>query len=709
MGIPGSASIFRQTAKGPKGKEVPIPLPSKAAMDNMQTLQIDANALAHASKTRVYGEHMNGVRSAENLERHAEGVVVDLLMRVKKFKPKSVLHIAWDGTPVGGKINQQRSRRINNVPINDAAIDPNIITSGTRYMHDLEARIESLLQDPRYAAVLPPQIVIDPSSNPGEGEHKIADFLREWKNRDWTDDEQDKATGAHVIDGADGDLVMISLMVGMPNVWLHRAAESGKYGCVESSSSYEHLLKVTKKMVGEEDPTKAAAKLVAMWSVLGNDFMPALPGVIVWKASVDRLSKIITENELELVYLDEDTGLYRLDYDSYLAYMAWIEDEMQAFIDDNTDRKRRQSDRALHPIMKKSTDYRRFKKAWPTVFAPAAYGDFDAAPIQSEWALDKEEMAEARMTKAARDYLVTADWMLVYYQTGIQGITMGDRQTLKVDPYWYYPYQYAPTAGFIAENALGPYEETEGGTVYEDESIQYTDGGNIIGRDVTEKASHIDGVFTGLHQLMISLPQTSKGLLPSGAQTWMEAESLIGDIYPRFIRSVAANEDGASHLDIKEINMPSMRRINEYIGYMNREPKDIDSTRFDPGTPTVIENNLAYTSDAAIEHVKAKPKRMKLDMNESTQDEAAAYLAANTSRGRRGGRRGGKKAPAKEAKEAPKTSSRTPKTYSTERRVRGAQKTSLGRGRGGRGGGSSRGRRGAPTGGQGIYAGSAMI
>ena len=666
-------------------------------MDNIQVVHVDANALAHASKARVYGEGMDGTRNAENLELHASGVVVDLIRIISKFKPKKAIFIAWDGTPVGAKIKQQRERRVNHAKISDAAIDPNIITTGTLYMHELEARIAAIIQEPQYAAVFPPEVIIDPSSNPGEGEHKIADFIRSWRDREWKADEQKEATGAHVIEGADGDFALLVLMMGLENVWLHRSAESGKYGCLESSTSYSHLLKVAQEMTAETEPKLVAAKLVAMWTVLGNDFMPALPGLIVWKSAVDRLATYM--DGLDLVYLDAKSGLYRLNYDGFIDYLLEIDGELQDFIDDNVNRKKKQSNRLLHPLMQKSTNADRFRRSWPSVFAPAAYEGFDSSSVRDKWLLEGDDLIEARMTKASRDYAVTADWMLVYYQVGVKG----------VDQYWYYPYQYAPMAGYIAEHIFtGPYEDTEAGRFYEDPSIEYNEQGYIIGRDVTAGASHIDGAFTGLHQLLISLPPTSKDLLPSGAQAWMESDTLVGDIYPRYIRTHPSSNDGGSHLDVKEINMPSMRRVNEYVAYMNRVPKDIDSTRFDRQEPFTIENELAYTSNEKIEQVKVPLRRVVLDTSQAVMDEAEAFMRETYTRRGSRGRGSGAKNPRSRAKTTAKPAADTAvasrQVHNSAPRVRGAEKTTYGRGRGGRGGS-----RGSVPSHRGVYAGSALV
>ena len=155
---------------------------------------------------------------------------VDKIMRI--VKPKKILYLAVDGVAPRAKMNQQRSRRFRGAletqerELREAEIrdewakegvrfaqearkfDQNVITPGTEFM----ARLSSALQDFVLRRLQGDdlwrrlRVVFSDASVPGEGEHKILDFIRSQRVAQGYD-----PNTRHCIYGADADLIMLGL------------------------------------------------------------------------------------------------------------------------------------------------------------------------------------------------------------------------------------------------------------------------------------------------------------------------------------------------------------------------------------------------------------------------------------------------------------------------------------------------------------------
>ena len=131
---------------------------------------------------------------------------IDLV--VSTASPTKILMIAIDGVAPRSKLNQQRVRRFSSFleskikerikselkseilkkglsyePEEFSEMDSNVITPGTEFMLVLSNAIkeyiaERVTNDPLWQNL---QVIFSDSSVPGEGEHKILDFLRAFK------------------------------------------------------------------------------------------------------------------------------------------------------------------------------------------------------------------------------------------------------------------------------------------------------------------------------------------------------------------------------------------------------------------------------------------------------------------------------------------------------------------------------------------------
>ena len=158
-----------------------------------------------------------------------------LELLVSKIKPRQVLYLAVDGVAPRAKMNQQRSRRFrsaqearqqqaksqnnNNLPQAGPAFDSNCITPGTIFMQELceflqDALAEKVASDPAWRGF---KTVFSGPDVPGEGEHKIMDYIRHCKAQFDYD-----PNVRHCLYGLDADLILLGLLSHDPHFALLR-------------------------------------------------------------------------------------------------------------------------------------------------------------------------------------------------------------------------------------------------------------------------------------------------------------------------------------------------------------------------------------------------------------------------------------------------------------------------------------------------------
>ncbi len=216
------------------------PNPNGEEYDN---LYLDMNGIVHPCT------HPEGKPAPETEEDMMLEVMAYTERVVAMIRPRRVLMMAIDGVAPRAKMNQQRSRRFRSAreaqEKEEARVDAleemqreakaagrefdvekwkeegakkawdsNAITPGTPFMDLLASTLrywvaKKLNTDPGWAHL---QVIISDASVPGEGEHKIMDFIRRQRSHPESHDPNTK----HVIYGLDADLIMLSLATHEP-------------------------------------------------------------------------------------------------------------------------------------------------------------------------------------------------------------------------------------------------------------------------------------------------------------------------------------------------------------------------------------------------------------------------------------------------------------------------------------------------------------
>uniref|UniRef100_A0A8C8IWZ6 5'-3' exoribonuclease 1 n=1 Tax=Oncorhynchus tshawytscha TaxID=74940 RepID=A0A8C8IWZ6_ONCTS len=459
---------------------------------------------------------------------------LEVLFRI--IKPRKVFFMAVDGVAPRAKMNQQRGRRFRSakeaedkikkalekgeVLPSEARFDSNCITPGTDFMARLQEQLKyfvnsKLSTDNAWKGV---NVYLSGHETPGEGEHKIMEFIR----RENSEPGHDPNT-RHCLYGLDADLMMLGLTSHEPHFSLLReevrfggkknqkritAPEETTFHLLHLSLFREYIdyefSEVKNKISFEYDLERIIDDWILMGFLVGNDFIPHLPHLhinqdalpLLYRTYISVLPTLGGENThtpehfnevfVDLKWFESKVG------NKYLNEAAGLAAE-EAHSKDA-----RRKDPVRHDSLRLTT----------------LDGGKDRVPGRGfEEDGEEEDMFEAEFRQYKRTYYMTKmgvevvsdeflanqalcyvegiQWILHYYYHGVQSWS------------WYYPHHYAP---FLS------------------------DVRNIAHLKLT---FDMGKPFMPFQQLLGVLPAASKDLLPQSYRHLMTSEnSSIIEYYP---------------------------------------------------------------------------------------------------------------------------------------------------------------------------------
>ncbi|XP_067999340.1 5'-3' exoribonuclease 2 isoform X1 [Melanerpes formicivorus] len=347
-------NCVEEKAKECNGVKTPIdtskPNPNEVEFDN---LYLDMNGIIHPCT------HPEDKPAPKNEDEMMVAIFeyIDRIFNI--VRPRRLLYMAIDGVAPRAKINQQRSRRFRAskegmeaaeekkkirqeilakggiLPPEEVKerFDSNCITPGTEFMDNLAKCLryyiaDRLNTDPGWKNLT---VMLSDASAPGEGEHKIMDYIR----RQRAQPNHDPNTH-HCLSGADADLIMLGLATHEPNFTIIREEfkpnkprpcalcnqlghevkdcqglpreKQGKHDQFADTlpvSEQEFIfirLCILREYLEREltmaslpfafDFERSVDDWVFMCFFVGNDFLPHLPSLEIREGAIDRLVNI---------------------------------------------------------------------------------------------------------------------------------------------------------------------------------------------------------------------------------------------------------------------------------------------------------------------------------------------------------------------------------------------------------------------------------
>lgn len=515
----------------------------KQAPAKVKSLSIDVNAVFHETAQIVYayGDGENSIRAnyikkipKEQLQyEHFIAITTKIMQLVSTVQPREILFIAVDGVAPMAKIKQQRERRFGaSLGLSRGVFDPNAITPGTDYMIKLDAYLQNWIDENQYNLPLPPKIIYSPWNIPGEGEHKIMSLLRnglldggdEISSRESGGDD----SGAHVIHGKDSDMIMLTSITTIPQLYWWREGDKGY------PSSYVDIDNFRLALISVGIPMSNIEDFVLMMFFIGNDFLPRCPSLTNYSTSIDRVIELYAERNVNgQFYLTDNGMIIWNNLAVFLRDLAGIEPEL---IDDRRKVVHIHGFRALDYATEStqmmgttgttgskrvisSFDFAKFRTAWYYYeFAPRGSLETYENLMDRPFSVNMEDTVTMCV-----HYLRGLAWNFQYYLTGTDG----------VNARWFYDYYHAPLfqdlASVIELMINRPpevFERLSNISIFKsmgEQGINILDGWQY---DPNE------GLLHPVHQMLAVLPIKSRPVMPKEIVKLTYSRSPIVDYFP---------------------------------------------------------------------------------------------------------------------------------------------------------------------------------
>nr|PVC54656.1 exoribonuclease [Theileria orientalis] len=376
--------------------QVGLDLLSPNPNGEFDNLYLDMNGIIHPC---CHPENMEQPESEEIMFK----CIVEYIDRIFYLvRPRKLIYLAIDGVAPRAKINQQRSRRFKSaaladledetyekmlkeylekkndmeIPVRKNKWDSNVITPGTEFMYKLSNKIVEYIKErvEKYDAWRRIVVIFSDSNVPGEGEHKIMEFIRSQRHCP----DYDPNT-KHVLHGMDADLIMLGLTTHEPNFYIlreivtfyvhpsnkiapkefeleepeGRSALAPKADNMSKEEKYMKMMRenwkplqllqlaVLREYLSHQlrfvtgfdngssiDFERCVDDLVLMIFFCGNDFLPNLPSISITGGSIDQMILLYQKLLPSLNdYLSNEGNLNFHSISTFFHYLSKIENE----------------------------------------------------------------------------------------------------------------------------------------------------------------------------------------------------------------------------------------------------------------------------------------------------------------------------------------------------------------------------------------------
>jgi 5'-3' exoribonuclease 1 len=449
--------------------------------NNIDNLYLDANGIIHNCVREIYfpkRQRLTKIKTDQELL--AFQLICNYIDNLLMFvKPQKLFYIAIDGPAPLAKQGQQRQRRYRSVDSKTTEelkiFDTTSITPGTEFMYKLSKYIKyhimnSMTNNNNWSNI---KVILSGSDVPGEGEHKIVNYIRNLDN---------KYSLSHCMYGLDADLFMLSLASHCDHFYLLREDQFN----ISWDDTYFYIVDIglLKSEIENQwgsitcDRNNLVDDFIFVCFLVGNDFLHSLPPCYDLEYSINFImdihKQILQEN-----YITKSNGSFNLDnLNKLLTQLMKTEEQNIAVQFYNSGF----PNITLHNSLKDTSHPERginfevYKKLY-----------YKKMNINYD---NKEQIWDL-----CKHYLQGLDWVNYYYHNWPKNWL------------WFYPYHYSPLITDI---------------------VDYMNNS-------TNKLTRVSLIQTQLilpfQQLLCVVPPKSKGLLPKFLQPLYNSNELK-DIYP---------------------------------------------------------------------------------------------------------------------------------------------------------------------------------
>jgi 5'-3' exonuclease len=500
----------------------------------VNNLYLDCNSIIYDAVNSIEKDNL----STENIIRY---VIQKINFFIELLKPDQNIYIAFDGVAPVAKLKQQRERRykswyqnevkqkiFKNVKID--AWNTTAITPGTIFMSELNNKITSYYSGKK-------NITVSTSSEFGEGEHKIFDFIR--KNP-----EKHSDLFNTIIYGLDADLIMLSInhLPISKNIYLFRETPHFIQNIdsnLEPNENYlldiPELAKIITLNMNNNTPMNSKQEnnriydYIFMCFFLGNDFMPHFPSLNIRTGGIDKMLNAYKET---IGNTNENlTDGKKIFWKNVRKVISFLADKEEVMIQ-NEMKLRTKKEKIFYPVDTPENIQKKFDAL------PSYERELEKYinPFKTGWqqryykTLFKINYNEERIKQISMNYIEGLEWTMKYYTTNCP------------DWRWCYHYHYPPLLSDLLK--VMPYFETE-----------------IISFQKVKPVS-------ALVQLCYVVPKPSLTLLPKvlydtiilNHDEWYKTDCEFIWAYCKYFWE--------SHVDLPEINIEQLEdfiNANEYL------------------------------------------------------------------------------------------------------------------------------------------------
>jgi 5'-3' exonuclease len=388
-------------------------------------------------------------------------VIAKIEEYIDLISPNNIIYIAFDGVAPVAKLDQQRDRRYKSWyqglimrqidkakkadPFNTTSITP-----GTKFMQTLNKMISNHFEQNKgkYTAN---DIFVSTSDIPGEGEHKIFDFIR--TSKFVTTD------STNIVYGLDADLIMLSMNHLPVNNQIFLFRETPHFiqsidSSLEPNETYlidipEFAKIVSERMNnGNSKGPNRTYDYILLCFFLGNDFMPHFPSINIRTGGVDKMisaykATIGDSNEI----LTDGKTINWKNVRKIVQFLADLEEQHIQTEMKSRDRREKvhypsETHEQVQIKFEAIPTYERELEKYINPFKDDWQNRYYKALFQMDTPVDDE-----RKKQICLNYLAGLEWTMKYYTSGC------------ADWRWSYNYNYPPLLSDLIKHV--PYFETE--------------------------------------------------------------------------------------------------------------------------------------------------------------------------------------------------------------------------------------------------------